>query len=51
MAASAGAAANTFKAIGREWYAKTAPMMADNTKNKLLRFPETDVIPLRQGKV
>ena len=41
----AGLAANTFEVIGREWYAKTAPMLAENTKSKLLRFLETDVFP------
>jgi len=44
-ATRAGLAANTFEVIGREWYAKTAPMLADNTKAKLLRFLETDVFP------
>jgi len=44
-AARAGLAANTFEVIGREWYAKTAPMLAENTKSKLLRFLETDVFP------
>lgn len=41
----AGLAANTFEVIGREWYAKTAPMLAENTKGKLLRFLEVDVFP------
>jgi hypothetical protein len=31
--------------IGREWYAKTAPKLAENTKAKLLRFLEVDVFP------
>ena len=44
-AARAGLAANTFEVIGREWYARTAPMLADNTKGKLLRFLEVDVFP------
>jgi len=44
-AVRAGLAANTFEVIGREWYAKTAPMLAENTKSKLLRFLETDVFP------
>jgi len=44
-AARAGLAANTFEVIGREWYAKTAPMLAENTKAKLLRFLEVDVFP------
>ena len=41
----AGLAANTFEVIGREWYTKTAPMLADNTKAKLLTFLEKDVFP------
>lgn len=44
-AARAGLAANTFEVIGREWYAQTAPMLAENTKTKLLRFLEADVFP------
>ena len=44
-ATRAGLASNTFEVIGREWYAKTAPMLADNTKSKLLRFLEVDVFP------
>ena len=44
-ATRAGLAANTFEVIGREWYAKTAPMLAENTKTKLLRFLEVDVFP------
>jgi integrase len=40
-----GLATNTFEAIGREWYAKNAPALADSTKGKLLRFLETDVFP------
>ena len=43
--ARAGLAANTFEVIGREWYAKTAPMLAENTKAKLLTFLEKDVFP------
>jgi integrase len=39
-------AANTFEVIGREWFAKTAPVLADSTKGKLLRFLETDVFPV-----
>lgn len=39
-------AANSFEAIGREWYAKTAPTMADSTKEKLLRRLEVDVFPV-----
>ncbi len=41
----AGLAANTLEVIGREWYAKTAPTMADTTKEKLLRRLEVDVFP------
>lgn len=41
----AGLAANTFEVVGREWYAKTAPMLASNTSAKLLRFLEVDVFP------
>ena len=44
-ATRAGLAANTFEVIGREWFGKTAPALADNTKGKLLRFLETDVFP------
>ena len=44
-ATRAGLAANTFEVIEREWYAKTSPMLAENTKAKLLRFLETDVFP------
>lgn len=39
-------AANSFEAIGREWYAKTAPTMAESTKAKLLRRLEVDVFPV-----
>jgi integrase len=41
----AGLAANTLEVIGREWYAKTAPTLADTTKEKLLRRLEADVFP------
>jgi integrase len=44
-ATRAGLAANTFEVIGREWYTKTAPMLAENTKAKLLTFLEKDVFP------
>jgi integrase len=44
-AARAELAANTFEVIGREWYAKTAPALAENTKTKLLTFLEKDVFP------
>ena len=40
-----GLAANTLEVIGREWYAKTAPTMADTTKEKLIRRLEVDVFP------
>ena len=42
----AGLAANTFEVIGREWYAKTAPILADTTREKLLRRLEVDVYPV-----
>jgi integrase len=45
-AARAGLAANTFEVIGREWYARTSPTLADNTKEKLLRRLEVDVFPV-----
>ncbi len=41
----AGLAANTFEVVGREWYAKTAPTLADTTSEKLLRRLEVDVFP------
>ena len=41
----AGLAANTFEAIGREWYAKTAATQAATTSEKLLRRLEVDVFP------
>lgn len=44
-AVRAGLAANTLEVIGREWYAKTAPTMADTTKEKLIRRLEVDVFP------
>mgnify|MGYP001566747515 CR=1 FL=1 len=44
-AVRAGLAANTLEVIGREWYAKTAPAMADTTKEKLIRRLEVDVFP------
>jgi len=37
---------NTFEVIGRQWYAKTAPTLADSTKSKLLRRLEMDVFPV-----
>lgn len=42
----AGLAANTFEAIGREWYAKTAPTLAESTRGKLLKYLESDVFPI-----
>lgn len=39
-------AANSFEAIGREWYAKTSQTMAESTKAKLLRRLEADVFPV-----
>lgn len=39
-------AANSFEAIAREWYAKTAPTLAESTKEKLLRRLEVDVFPV-----
>ncbi len=45
-ATRAGLAANTFEVIGREWYAKTAPTLADTTKEKLLRCLDVDVFPV-----
>jgi integrase len=44
-ATRAGLAENTFEVIGREWYAKIAPTLADTTKEKLLRRLEMDVFP------
>ena len=41
-----GLAANTFEVIGREWYAKIAPMLADTTKEKIIRRLEVDVFPV-----
>lgn len=41
-----GLAANTFEAIGREWYAKTAPALADSTRGKLLKYLDGDVFPI-----
>ncbi len=42
----AGLATNTFEAVGREWYAKTATTLAESTKEKLLRRLEVDVFPV-----
>lgn len=44
-AVRAGLAANTLEVVGREWYAKAAPTMADTTKGKLIRRLEVDVFP------
>jgi len=41
-----GLAANTFEVIGREWYAKIAPMLADTTKEKIIRRLEVDAFPV-----
>ena len=41
-----GLAANTFEVVGREWYSKTAPSIADSTREKLLRRLEVDVYPM-----
>ena len=40
--ARAGLAANTFEVIGREWYAKIAPTLADTTSEKIIRRLEVD---------
>ena len=44
-ATRAGLAANTFEVIGREWYAKVAPTLADTTKEKIIRRLEVDAFP------
>jgi integrase len=44
-AARAGLPGNTFEVIAREWYAKSAPTLAETTKAKLLKILETDVYP------
>lgn len=41
-----GLAANTFEAIGREWYAKISPSLADTTKEKIIRRLEVDAFPV-----
>jgi integrase len=41
-----GLAANTFEVIGREWYAKTSPTLAETTKSKMLKYLEGDVFPV-----
>ncbi|CAG4883732.1 Putative protein IntB [Georgfuchsia toluolica] len=41
---------NTFEVIGRQWYAKTAPTLAESTKETLLRRLEMDVFPLMGDK-
>lgn len=41
-----GLAANTFEVIGREWYAKTAPKLAESTRGKMLKYLEGDVFPI-----
>jgi integrase len=45
-AARAGLAGNTFEVIGREWYAKIAPTLADTTKEKIIRRLEVDAFPV-----
>lgn len=45
-AARAGLAGNTFEVIGREWYAKIAPTLADTTKDKIIRRLEVDAFPV-----
>ena len=45
-AARAGLAANTFEVIGREWYARIAPSLADTTKEKIIRRLEVDAFPV-----
>ena len=45
-ATRAGLAANTFEVIGREWYAKVAPTLADTTKEKIIRRLEVDAFPV-----
>ena len=45
-AARTGLAANTFEVIGREWYAKIAPTLADTTKDKIIRRLEVDAFPV-----
>jgi integrase len=45
-AARDGLAANTFEVIGREWYAKIAPSLADTTKEKIIRRLEVDAFPV-----
>lgn len=41
-----GLAENTFEVIGREWYAKTAPKLAETTRGKMLKYLEGDVFPI-----
>jgi len=41
-----GLEANTFEVIGREWYAKIAPSLADTTKEKIIRRLEVDAFPV-----
>lgn len=42
----AGIAENTFEAVGRAWYAKVAPTLADTTKEKIIRRLEVDAFPV-----
>ncbi len=41
-----GLGANTFEVVGREWYSKTAPTLAESTSDKLRRRLEGDVYPM-----
>jgi len=45
-AARDGLAANTFEVIGREWYDKIAPTLANTTKEKIIRRLEVDAFPV-----
>jgi len=45
-ATRAGLAANTFEVIGREWYHKISPTLADTTKEKIIRRLEVDAFPV-----
>lgn len=45
-AARHGLAANTFEVIGRDWYAKVAPSLADTTKEKIIRRLEVNAFPV-----
>ena len=43
-------AANTLEVIGREWYAKNAPKMADQTKKTMSRWLEKEIFPILGNK-